>query len=124
MLFRSKALDDVKYQMFDDEKNPEQMQYRRQDFARNSMATSVVVSNESKANIAGAKKKLTDATTKAVTASSSADAVKATNELLSIAVSELIQLREIQAQQLELLSSFFARFEGTSKIQDPSKVKK
>ena len=54
----------------------------------------------------------------------SADAVKATNELLSIAVSELIQLREIQAQQLELLSSFFARFEGTSKIQDPSKVKK
>jgi conjugal transfer/entry exclusion protein len=82
------------------------------------------VSNESKANIAGAKKKLTDATTKAVTASSSADAAKAHNELLSIAVAELIQLREIQAQQLELLSSFFARFEGTSKIHDPSKVKK
>jgi hypothetical protein len=119
-----KALDDVKYQMFDDEQHPERMQYRRQDFARNSMATSVVVSNESKANIAGAKKKLSDATTKSVTASSSAEAMKSHNELLSIAVAELIQLRELQAQQLELLSSFFARFEGTSKIHDPSKVKK
>lgn len=118
-----KALDDVKYQMFDDDKNPAQMQYRRQDFARNSMATSVVVSNESKANIAGAKKKLSDATAKSVTASSSAEAMKSHNELLSIAVAELIQLRELQAQQLELLSSFFARFEGTSRINDPSRAR-
>jgi len=118
-----KALDDVKTQMFEDDKNPAQMQYRRQELARNSMATSVVVSNESKANIAGAKKKLSDATTKAVTASSSADAMKSHNELLSILVAEVIQLREIQSQELELLSSFFARFEGTSRINDPSKAK-
>jgi hypothetical protein len=118
-----KALDDVKTQMFEDDKNPAQMQYRRQELVRNSMATSVVVSNESKANIVGAKKKLSDATTKAVTASSSADAMKSHNELLSIAVAELIQLRELQAQQLELLSSFFARFEGTSRINDPSKAR-
>ena len=116
-----KALDDVKHQMLDDEQHPEEMKYRRQELVRNSMATSVVVSNESKANIAGAKKKLNDATKKAVHASSSADAVKATNELLSVAVAELIQLRELQAQQLELLSSFFVNFQGTGKLSDPSK---
>jgi hypothetical protein len=116
-----KALDDVKRQMFEDDKNPAQMQYRRQELVRNSMATSVVVSNESKANIAGAKKKLNDATTKAVTASSSADAMKSHNELLSIAVAELIQLRELQAQQLELLSSFFVGFHGTGKLENPAK---
>ena len=116
-----KAFDDVKYQMLDDERHPEDMKYRRQELVRNSMATSVVVSNESKANIAGAKKKLSDATTKSVNAASSADAMKSHNELLSIAVAELIQLRELQAQQLELLSSFFVNFQGTGKLTDPSK---
>jgi len=116
-----KALDDVKHQMLDDEQHPEEMEYRRQELVRNSMATSVVVSNESKANVSGAKKKLSDATTKAVTASSSADAMKSHNELLSIAVAELIQLRELQAQQLELLSSFFVNFQGTGKLENPTK---
>jgi len=118
-----RALGDVKAQMFEDDKNPAQMQYRRQELVRNSIATGVVVSNESKANIAGAKKKLNDATTKAVNASTSADATKSHNELLSIAVAELIQIRELQAQQLELLSSFFAGFQGTSRLSDPSKAK-
>ena len=116
-----KALDDVKHQMLDDEQHPEEMEYRRQELVRNSMAASVVVSSESKANIAGAKKKLSEATTKAVTASSSADAMKSHNELLSIAVAELIQIKELQAQQLELLSSFFVNFQGTGKLENPAK---
>jgi conjugal transfer/entry exclusion protein len=120
--FNSKqALEDVKHQILDDEKYPEEMQYRRQELAHNSMASSIVVSNESKNNIAGAKKKLTDAMTKSIGASDLLNTLKAQNELLSVIASEAIQQREIQAQQLEMLASFFVRFEGSSKLTEPAK---
>jgi len=117
-----KAFDDVKYQMLDDEKHPEHMKYRRQELARNSMTASVVIANESKNSVAGTKKKLTGVMAKSVGASDLLNTMKAQNELLSIAVAELIQQREIQAQQLELITSFIVSFQGTSKLSDPSKT--
>jgi len=36
-------------------------------------------------------------------------------------VAELIQIKELQAQQLELLSSFFVNFQGTGKLENPAK---
>ena len=116
-----KAFDDVKHQMLDDEQHPEEMRYRRQEFAHNSMAASVVIANESKNSVAGTKKKLTDAMAKSVGSSDLLNTMKAQNELLAILATQSTQQTEMMAQQLELLSSFFVSFQGTGKLSDPSK---
>ena len=115
------AFEDVKFQMFDDEKHPEELKYRRQELSQNSMATSVVISNESKKSLIDSKKKIMSLSDESISASDLLSAMKAQNKLLGVIASEMVQQRELQAQQLELIASFFAKFEGTGKLSDPAK---
>jgi hypothetical protein len=117
----NKAFNDVKNKMFDDEKHPEEMKYRRQELAHNSMAASVVISNESKNTLSDSKQQIYKATEQSLSAKDLYDATIAQNKLLGIIASEMVQQRELQAQQLEMLASFAVRFEGTSKLTEPSR---
>lgn len=116
-----KAFKDVKQKIFEDENHPEEMKYRRQELAHNSIATGVVISNQSKNTLTDSKEQITKVTQQAIYAQDLLEAMNAQNKLLAIIASEMVQQRELSAQQVEMLASFFARFEGTSKLTEPSK---
>lgn len=116
-----KAVKEVKLKIFDDGKHPEEMKYHRQELAHNSMAASIVVSNESKQSLSDSKKRIFNATSESLSAPDLTHTVKAQNKLLGIIASEMVQQRQLQAQQLEMIASFFSKFEGTAKLTEPSK---
>lgn len=114
------AFDAVKIKLFDNKS--EQMEFDRQQMVRNSIASGIIISEANKKNFSESKKKIIATTDHSLEASDLLSAIKNQNKLLGIIASEMVQSRAIQAQQLELLSSFFSQFEGTGKLIEPSRL--
>jgi hypothetical protein len=102
----------------------EQMEFTRQQLARNAIVSGVVVSETNKKNLGETKKKIKTLTNNAIQASDLLSAIKNQNKLLSIIASELVQSRTIQAQQLELLAAFLSQLEGTGNLTVPKATMK
>ncbi len=114
------AFNDVKIKLFDNKS--EQMEFDRQQLARNSIVSGIIVSEANKKKLSEAKKKIIATSDSSLGSSDLLSAIKNQNKLLGIIASEMVQSRAIQAQQLELLSSFFLQLEGTGKLIEPSRV--
>ena len=113
------AFDAIKIKLFNNKS--EQMEFDRQQMVRNSIVSGIVVSEANKKNLSESKKKIIATTDSSLGASDLLSAIKNQNKLLGIIASEMVQSRAIQAQQLELLSSFFSQFEGTGNLIAPSR---
>jgi hypothetical protein len=114
------ALEDVKRKLFDNKS--EQMEFDRQQMARNAIASGIVTSGSSKKSLGESKKKIIAVTDSALETADLLSAIKNQNKLLGIIASEMVQNRTIQAQQLELLAAFFSQFEGTGQLSDPARL--
>ena len=102
------AFNNVKNKLFKN-KDSEQMEYDRQQIARNSISTGIVVSNENKSTLSDTKEKIYKTTEQSLNSVDVYDATIAQNKLLAIIASELTRLRELSAQQLEMQASFFSQ---------------
>ena len=114
------AFNDVKIKLFDNKS--EQMEFDRQQLARNSIVSGIIVSEANKKKLTEAKKKIIATSDSSLGSSDLLSAIKNQNKLLGIIAGEMVQSRAIQAQQLELLSSFFLQLEGTGKLIEPSRL--
>lgn len=114
------AFNDVKIKLFDNKS--EQMEFDRQQLARNSIVSGIIVSEANKKKLSEAKKKIIATSDSSLGSSDLLSAIKNQNKLLGIIAGEMVQSRAIQAQQLELLSSFFLQLEGTGKLIEPSRL--
>lgn len=113
------AFDVVHKKLFDHQS--EQLELNRQKIARNAITSGIVASDVNKHSLREAKEKITATTNSALQANDLLSAMRNQNKLLGIIASEMVQSRAMQAQQLELLASFFSQFEGTGDLQHPSK---
>ena len=118
----SQVFNNVQNKLFKN-KDSEQMEYDRQQITRNSISTGIVVSTENKNTLGDTKEKIYKTTSESLNSVDVYDATVAQNKLLAIIASELVRLRELSAQQLEMQASFFSQFEGTSS-ENPSEGRK
>lgn len=114
----SNAFDAVHKKLFDNKS--EQLELNRQIMARRTITSGIVISEANKSSLSEAKKKIIVTTDSALKANDLLSAMRNQNKLLGIIASEMVQSRAMQAQQLELLSSFFSQFEGTGDLQHPN----